>query len=92
MANKLETIPENVRSQHSIFPSMILGLNNHTLATLKEQIITWMIAKMKVRRAIITHPNDDNCARFLQTTLWDSEIFPEVAFSNLFNANKGSLD
>ena len=71
---------------------MILGLNNHTLATLKEQIITWMIAKMKVSKAIITQPNEDNCARFLKTTLWDNEIFPEVAFSNLSNANKGSID
>ena len=60
MADKLGIIPENIRTQHSIFPSMTLGLCNHTLVTLTEQIITWMIAKMKVRLAIIKHPNEDD--------------------------------
>ena len=35
---------------------------------------------VKVRKAIITNPNEENCVRFLQITLWDSEISPEVAF------------
>ena len=92
LTNKLEAIPENIRAKYNIFPSMFLGLNNHSLSTLREQIITWMIAKMKVRKAIITHPYDNNCFRILKTTLWDSEIFPDSAFINLSNANSGSTD
>ena len=56
MADKLRTIPDSIRVEHSIFPSMVLGLCKHTLITLKEQIIDWMIAK------IIKYPSDHICA------------------------------
>ena len=61
IANKLQEIPENIRAKHSISPSMVPGPNNHSLSTLREQIIDWAIAKMKVRKAIITNALDDNC-------------------------------
>jgi len=92
LAKKLQEIPENIRAKYSITPAMLLGLNNHSLYTLKEQIITWMIAKMRVRRAVITNYQDDGCKRFIQSTLWDSELFPDIAFTNLSNANNGRTD
>ena len=92
LAKKLQEIPENIRAKYPITPAMLLGLNNHSIYTLKEQIITWMIAKMRVRKAVISNSQDDNCKRFLQSTLWDSELFPDSAFTNLSNANHGRTD
>ena len=82
-AKRIDEIPEDIRNTHklsALFPNAIARMMTTNIKIFVSQ---WMIAKMKVRKSLISDTDSHAVVHLLKSSLWDPEIFPKSAFDEL---------
>merc|ERR1739842_137609 len=82
-AKRIDEVPEDIRNTYklsALFPKAIARM---MAVNIKIFVSQWMIAKMKVRKSIISDTNSHAVVHLLKSSFWDQEIFPKSAFDEL---------
>ena len=80
---KVEQVPEEHRKPAKLCPKTGLGIAKRLMVNIKNDIIRWMFAKMRVRRSLTPNLRNFDVLGMLKFSLWNPEIFPKDAFDEL---------
>merc|ERR1739842_273750 len=88
-ARRIDEVPEVIRNTYkltALFPKAIARM---MAVNIKIFVSQWMIAKMKVRKSLISDTDSHAVVHLLKSSLWDPEIFPKSAFDELILHGSG---
>ena len=81
--DKVSLVHENYRGPLRLSPSAGRGIAKRMLTNVKNDTISWMAAKMEVRRSLLPNWENQDALTLLMSTLWCPDIFPEKAIEKL---------
>ena len=93
---KVALVPEEHRNPIKLCPKTGNGIAKRMLVNVKNDTIRWMMAKMQVRRNLLTNLQNFDVLNMLRFSLclWGPDIFPKEAFEELRakHPGKSNLD
>ena len=81
--DKVSLVHESYRGPLRLSPSEGKGIAKRMLTNVKNDTISWMAAKMEVRRSLLPNWKNQDALTLLMSTLWCPDIFPEKAIEKL---------
>ena len=82
-AEKVALVPEDHRDPIRLCPRTGTGIAKRMLVNVKNDTISWMMAKMQVRKDLLPNTRNINVLNMLKSSLWGRDIFPEEAIEKL---------
>ena len=76
LGEKIELLTEKTKTDAQLSPSITKAIARTMLPTLKIAMAKWMLAKMRLRKAIFTDRRNPNVRTLLKTSLWEANIIP----------------
>ena len=80
---KIDSIDEHIKRATRISSLQTKAIARTILPNLKFTIITWMIAKMKIRKTVLKDHTQSNNLKLLRSSLWDENLFPSSVTNEL---------
>ena len=96
LTSKIDLIPEEHRTNTGLSSDLSKGICRMQVAQIKYNVARWMVSKQRVRQDILNasawHEETvrTNINFMLKSNLWNADIFPKEAFTQLrgYNENK----
>ena len=88
-AEKIDRIDEHTRQMNSLSSSQAKAIARTLLPNLRDAIMTWMMAKMRIRKLVLQDQSNSIQLSLLRSSLWDAKLFPDsVTTMNKLNPVK----
>ena len=83
LGEKIDSIDEHTKRTTRISSSQTKAIGRTMLPNFRSTVITWKIAKMKVRKQVFKNHTNSNILRLLRSSLWDENLFPKSVTDDL---------
>ena len=84
-SEKIDSMDEHIKRTTRLSSSQTKAIARTMLPNFKGNIITWMIAKMRVRKAVLKNHSHSNNLKLLRSSLWDEHLFPKSITDELLD-------
>ena len=83
LGEKIDNLSEKIKTEAKLSSRLTKAIARTMLPTLKVAITKWMLAKMRVRKAIFPDNTKPEVMTLLRSSLWEADIIPLRDINNL---------